>query len=107
MHTPHVQTAQGDTTDAALRANVQAHDTAVTARLDKAEASLHDALSALDGGFRAYIEEAVEATQHAVEGLAERTHLLETARGLSGLPTTDPPPTAVGKNKTRWSGTAC
>ena len=96
------QASQGDTTDAALRAHVQAHDAAVTARLDKAEAALHASLSALDVGLKAHTQEAVEATQHAVEGLSERTHLLETARGLSGSHTTLP--TGVGANKTRWSG---
>ena len=57
------QTAQGDTTDAALRAHVQAH---------------------------AHTQEAVEATQHVVEGFAERLHLLETARGLTSGSLTTP-----------------
>ena len=83
------QTAQGDTTGAALRAHVQAHDAAITARLDKAEAALHAALSALDVSLRAYTQKAKEVTQHAVEGLAKRLHFLETACGLtSGPPTT-------------------
>ena len=77
-------TAQAaDTTDAQLRAHVQAQDATVTARLDKAEAALQATLAALDGTLRAHTQEAVGATQLAVEALAERVHLLDTARGLT------------------------
>ena len=81
------QAAQAvDTTGAALRPHVYAQDTEMTSRIDKAESALHAALSALDVGPRVHTQEAVGATQRAVEGLAERPHLLETARGLSASP---------------------
>ena len=71
------------TTDAQLPAHVQAQDATVTARLDKAEAALQATLATLDGTLRAHTQEAVGATQLAVEALAERVHLLDTACGLT------------------------
>ena len=69
----------------------------MTARLDKAEAALQATLATLDGTLRAHTQEAVGATQLAVEALAERVHLLDTARGLTAnLPS---PSTAPGG---RW-----
>ena len=74
--TPSAATAQtADATDAALRAHVQAQYFAVTARLDKAEATLHGAVSALDVGFREHTQDAVGEMQRAVTALAERTTL--------------------------------
>ena len=91
--TATAQPAQtADTTDAELRAHVRARDTTVTGRLDKPEAALQATLSALDVSLRAHTQDAVEAIQLVVEALAERFHLLETARGLTAnSPSTNTP----------------
>ena len=83
--TTTAQTAQAaDTADAALREHVRAQDLAITLRLDKNEGALHAALSALDVGLREHTQEAVSATQQAVEDLAGRAHILDCA-GPFGL----------------------
>ena len=80
-----------DATDAALRANVQAQDVAMGARLDGAEASLRQMIANLDTGLRAHAQEAVAQTQLAVKSLADKVHVVETARGLSSdVPGTPP-----------------
>ena len=50
--TPTATAQTADTTDAQLRAHVQAQDASVTARLDKAEAALQATLATLDGSLR-------------------------------------------------------
>ena len=70
-----------DSTDARLRAHVQAQDVAVTARLDAAEAALRELITSLDTSLRAHVEEAVAVTQRAVTTLGEMIHLLDTAGG--------------------------
>ena len=69
----------------------------MTARLDKAEATLQATLATLDGTLRAHTQDAVGATQAAVETLAAQVHLLETARGL-----TDSSPQTGGSPNGRW-----
>jgi hypothetical protein len=93
-------TAQpADTTDAQLRNHVQAQDAAVTARLDKAEAALQATPAALDGTLRAHTQDAVGATQAAVEAFVAQVHLLETARDVTGSS-----PQTAGTPQGRWRG---
>ena len=80
-----------DATDAALRAHVQAQDTAMGARLDAAESSLRETMSALDVGLRAHAQEAVAVTQLTVQELNEKMHLITTARGRSSDAPSMPP----------------
>ena len=53
------------------------------ARLDAAEAALHDMISSLDNSLRVHVQEAVTQTQRAVQTLGEKLHLLDTARDLT------------------------
>ena len=61
------------------------------ARLDAAEASLRETIAALDVGLRAHAQEAVAATQLAVQELNGKMHLLQTARGVSSDAPGTPP----------------
>ena len=75
--TPAPNTPLGTTTaDDALRAHVHATDTAMQARLQQVETTLRKALDSLDTELRQH-------TQEAVQELAGRVHLLQTAQGLS------------------------
>ena len=61
-----------DATDVALLAHVQAHDAAMGARLDAAEASLRETIAALDTGLRVHVQEAVAQTQLALRSFGEK-----------------------------------
>ena len=75
--TPTATMAQTvDATDAALRAHVQAQDLAAKARLDKAEAAIHRALSALVVGLREHTHFSAGETQLARSHGIDRAHPL-------------------------------
>ena len=60
------QAPSADSSDAQLRAHVQARDVAVCARLDAAEQALHGLITSLDTDLRVHVQEAVAVTQQAV-----------------------------------------
>ena len=72
--------------DQALRSHVQAQDAAMGQRLADVEAALRKAINGLDVDLRGHTQSAVSETVELVTGVAERLHLLETARGLAGSP---------------------